>query len=116
MKPFFTPQLIRQIPVAVVSGGIIAMVGFKSETVHLPFLINVLLSFGLGWLQPRKGWFLALIQVLTLLIAYSLFSNSSLLVATSPDIARFTSFLGVFPTLAGALMGGLLGRTLKENK
>lgn len=116
MKPFFTPDLVRQLPVAVVSGGIIAMVCFKSTTVHLPFLINVLLSFGLGWLQPRKGWVLALVQVLTLLVVYSLFSNSDLLVATDPRIAQFTSYLGVFPTLTGAFVGALLGRTLKESK
>ncbi|HEV7346805.1 hypothetical protein [Telluribacter sp.] len=116
MKQFFTPNLVRQLPVAVISGGLIAMIGFKSQTVHIPFLINVVLSLGLGWLQPRKGWLLALLQTLTILVTYSLFSNSSLLVPAQPEVARFAALLAVFPTLTGAFMGALLGRTIKDKQ
>jgi hypothetical protein len=115
MKQFFTPDLVRHLWVAVISGGLLVMIGFKSQTVHLPFLINVLLSLGLGWLQPRKGWVLALLQTLTIGVVYTLFSNSDLMVATNPDTARFTTYVAAFPTLTGAFMGAMLARAIKTD-
>ena len=110
MKHFLTPAFLRNLCIAAVSGLVISISGFKSESVHLPFLLNMLFSIGLGWLEPKKGWALALVQVATIFIGYYVFTNSNLLVAERPDVAEFATYLAAVPTLAGSFMGGFMKR------
>ena len=110
MDSIFTPSLLRQLPLALLSGVALALLNFKSETVHVPFLLNVVFSFGLGWLQPQRGWVLASLQVLTVVLLYLLLIQTEWLLPTRADIARFTTYLAIFPTLAGSFMGAFLRR------
>lgn len=116
MNTLFTPSMIRHVFVAVISGVILAAIGFKSDSVHLPFFINLLFSIGLGWLQPQKGWVLAVAQVAALLSANLLITDRQLMIAEKPDIAYFTATLGFLPTLAGAFMGAFFKRALKTDE
>ena len=110
MKPFLTSVFLRNLCIAAISGLIISTSGFKSESVHLPFLLNMVFSVGLGWLEPKKGWALALVQVATIFISYYVFSDSKLLVAERPDVAEFATYLAAVPTLAGSFMGAFMKR------
>lgn len=110
MPSFLTPVFLRNLCIAAVSGLVISVSGFKSESVHLPFLLNMLFSVGLGWLEPKKGWALALVQVAVIFVSYYLFSSSDLLVAERPDVAQFTTYLAAVPTLAGSFMGAFMKR------
>ncbi len=112
MKAFFTPQLFTHLVVSVISGIAIAVTGFVSESVHLPFFVNLLFSIGLGWLEPDKGWLLAITQVATVLLAGYLISANEWIEAIKSDVASFTAMLGFLPTLAGALIGAFFKRTL----
>ena len=110
MTLFFTPIFLRNLFIAVISGLIISISGFKSESVHLPFLFNMLFSVGLGWLEPKKGWALALVQIATIFISYYLVSGSDIVKAERPDVAEFATYLAAVPTLAGSFMGGFMKR------
>lgn len=110
MDSFPTPAFLRNLSIAAVSGLIISFSGFKSEGVHVPFLFNMLFSVGLGWLEPKKGWALALVQVAVIFISYYVFSGSDLLVAERPDVAKFATYLAAVPTLAGSFMGAFMKR------
>ena len=87
----------------------IALVGFYSSSVHVPFLMNFLVSVGLGWIQPKKGWILALLQIVLIGVYYLLISQLSWEI-DALKIARFTSLLAFFPTLTGSFMGGFVRR------
>ena len=112
MNSIFTPSLLRQLPLALLSGVILTVLKFKSETVHMPFLLNVVFSFGLGWLQPQRGWVLAALQLLTIVLLYLLLLSTGWLVPARADIAQFTTYLAIFPTLAGSFMGAFLRRAI----
>jgi hypothetical protein len=111
MKAFFTPQLLTHLVVSVISGISVAVTGFISESVHLPFFVNLLFSIGLGWLEPDKGWLLAITQVVAVLLAAYLISTYEPIEAFKSDVAGFTAMLGFLPTLAGALIGAFFKRT-----
>lgn len=102
----------RLIPLAIISGAAIIITGFMSETIHLPFLVNILLSLGLGWLAPQKGWILALVQAVSIVVIYLIITQTGMLVAKQADVADFTTYLSIFPTLAGSYMGAFLKRAM----
>ncbi|MPR33440.1 hypothetical protein [Salmonirosea aquatica] len=108
MSSFFTPAFIRNLFIAAISGLIISFSGFRSEGVHVPFLFNMLFSVGLGWLEPKKGWALALMQVVVIFVGYYVFSG--FVVAERPDVAKFATYLAAVPTLAGSFMGAFMKR------
>ncbi len=111
MKAFFNKSLVIHLVVSVISGIVIALAGFVSESVHFPFLVNLLFSIGLGWLEPHKGWLPAIVQVVTVLAAAYVISGYNLVEAEKPDVASFTALLGFLPALTGALMGAFFRRT-----
>lgn len=110
MEKLITPSVLRHIPLAILSGLIIGYSGLKGESVHVPFFLNMLFSVGLGWLQPQKGWILALVQIVTILGGYFGFSGTGLLTAEHADVAEFATWLAPVPTLAGSFMGAFLKR------
>lgn len=112
MSSIIPGQILRFIPIAIISGIAIAVSGFLSETIHLPFLLNILFSIGLGWLAPQKGWILAIVQAVTITIAYFVIKQTNLITTEHPDIADFTTYLALIPTLAGSYMGGFLKRAI----
>lgn len=110
MNMLLTPSLLRQLPLAILSGLIILFSGFKSESVHLPFLLNMLFSVGLGWLQPQKGWVLALVQIATIFFGFFGVTLTNLLAAEHADVAEFATWLAPIPTFAGSFMGAFMKR------
>lgn len=110
MDNLLTPSLLRHILLAILSGLIIVYSGLSSESVHVPFFLNMLFSIGLGWLQPQKGWILALVQIITILGGFFGFSSTGLLVSEHPDVAEFATWLAPVPTFAGSFMGAFLKR------
>jgi hypothetical protein len=103
----------KQIPVAILTGIVITLVTTQCEAVHTPLLINLLLSIGLGWLQPKKGWILAIIQIISILISYFFIQQTQLIHIVKPDIAQFVTYISFAPTLAGSFIGGFFRRTLQ---
>lgn len=114
MNSAFSPTLLRHLPLAVIGGVLITYLGCKSESVHYPFLLNMLFSIGLGYLQPRKGWVLALVQILTVFVSYGLILSSDTVFIEHPDVAQFATYLAPIPTLAGSFMGGFLKKAFLD--
>jgi hypothetical protein len=74
----------------------------------------MLFSIGLGWLQPRRGWILALVQILTIFSSYALVVSTNTIGIEHPDVAEFVAYLAPVPTLAGSFMGGFLKRAFLD--
>lgn len=102
--------MLLQLPLAVAGGVLITLLGCNSESIHSPFLLNILLSIGLGWLQPRLGWILALVQILAIFVSYALVVSTGFFGIQDPDVAWFATYLAPGPTLAGSFTGGFLKR------
>lgn len=99
---------------ALVNSFLINLVGFHSEAVHVPLLVNFLLSVTLGWMTPSKGWIAALIQAGGIILFYFFLSATQLMSPVKPGIAQFAAYIGVLPTLAAAFMGAFFRKTYNQ--
>ena len=106
----FEKALKLHLLLAALSGLILLFVIGQSESIHISFLAIVLLSAGLGVLQPRKGWMLALVQIGVILIGYFLLKNNQSLMPSK--VAEFCTYVSPFPTLVGSFMGAFIKRAL----
>lgn len=107
---FQEKNLTLHLFIAAVSGLLLIFIIGQSESIHISFLAIVLFSAGLGVLQPRKGWMLALVQVGVILVGYFVLKDSKDLMPSK--VAEFCTYVSPFPTLVGSFMGAFIKRAL----
>lgn len=107
-KGKFSDKLILHVLLALLGGALVFLVALQGYGIHVPYLVAVLSGVGLGWLQPRKGWLLALVQVAVILAGYALLMDQFV----RKDLAAFSVFGSVGLILVGGLLGGVLKRNL----
>jgi hypothetical protein len=78
-----------------------------TEIVYIPFFFMLVFSFVYGILQPRKGWILALAQVIIIISAYWILDSGGIK-ADYDQTAVFASHVSVFPSFAASFMGGFI--------
>lgn len=105
---FFNRQFFLHAVLAVLGGVLVLLVSEQGYGIHVPYLAAILSGVSLGWLQPRKGWLLALMQVAVLLAGYVLLMDQFV----RKDLAAFSVFGSVGLILIGGLLGGVLKRNL----
>lgn len=67
-------------------------------------------SFFIGYLEPRRGWIMALLQVVILLSVYFL----ELFKPVSADLAMFGTFVGCGISLVFSFVAGRLARMFEK--
>ena len=87
---------------------LVLLVAVQGFGIHIPYLAAISAGVGIGWLQPRKGWMLALLQVLVLGFGFAFFVNDP----PRADLAKFSVYGSVGLILVGGLLGGVLKRHL----
>ncbi|AEI48560.1 hypothetical protein [Runella slithyformis] len=110
MEPFWNKTLTRDALLTIFIGTVLALSCFYGPTVHLPFLIGVLSGIGVGVLQPRKGWILAIELTMLVVGLYFLISDLRLISPFDADATRFTAFLQFIPIFAGSYLGAYIKR------
>lgn len=110
MESFWNKTLTRDALITVFTSAILTLSCFYGPTIHLPFLVGVLSGISLGVLQPRKGWILAIEQVILVIGFYFLINNFQLIPPFDADATQFTAFLQFLPIFAGSYLGGFLKR------
>lgn len=90
--------------------GLIVAVIYGSEIPHLGLFITLVVSFVGGWLEPRRGWLLALGQVVIVVGFYWLNESGRWLTPADAESALFVSHVSIFTTLVGSFLGGFVKR------
>ncbi|MFD2571063.1 hypothetical protein ACFSUS_10490 [Spirosoma soli] len=108
---FFDRRLLTNLGLTLLSSIIILICIKITPTIHLPYFVTPALAAGLGFLEPRRGWFLALVQAIVIWLGYVL------LVPTPDgpadrDIENFGLYGSMLLTFVGSFIGGLLKRAL----
>lgn len=109
---FFDRQLLLNLGLTLISSVILIICIKLTTTIHLPYFVGAALAAGLGFLEPRRGWFLALTQVVFLALGY--------LLSGPPDnpidagIENFGWVGAIVLTFIGSAVGGLVKRALDE--
>lgn len=108
---FFDRRLLTNLVLTLISSSIILVCIIITPTIHLPYLITPALAAGIGFLEPRKGWFLALTQAVVIWFGYLIFAP----IPDGPadrDIENFGVYGSMILTFVGSFIGGLLKRAL----
>lgn len=107
-KPvFWDRRLLLNAGLTVMSGLVLLYILNKSPVIHWPYLWAAASAVGLGFLEPRKGWILALLQALLLIGGYYVVIGPDPL-RTRQEVEVFSLFGSVGLTFAGSLIGSVL--------
>ena len=109
--PFFDRRLLINLGLTLTSSVIILFCIKITPAIHLPYFVATALATGLGFLESRKGWFLAIIQAATIWLGYVIFVPTPDGPADR-DIENFGLYGSMILTFVGSFIGGLLKRAL----
>lgn len=84
-----------------------------ASSIHLPYFITPALAAGLGFLEPRRGWLLAVVQAAVIWLGYMIFVPTPDNTADA-DVEAFGLYGSIILTFAGSFIGGLLKRGLDK--
>lgn len=109
--PFFDKRLVINMMMVILTSALLVYVIKQSESIHLPYLVAVFSAISLGFVEPYKGWLLAITQCALMLAGYFL------LTSLPDDRARqelenFSLYGSVILTFAASFLGGFLKRAL----
>ncbi|SOD89077.1 hypothetical protein [Spirosoma fluviale] len=108
---FFDRRLFLNLGLTLLSSSIILVCIKLTPSIHLPYFVATALATGLGFLESRRGWFLAVVQVIIIWLGY-------MLIVPTPDgpadrdIENFGLYGSMILTFIGSFIGGLLKRAL----
>ncbi|AUD04697.1 tetratricopeptide repeat protein [Spirosoma pollinicola] len=104
---FFNRQLFLNAGLTILASMVLMYIIKKSTVIHWPYLWATSSAVGIGFLEPRKGWALAILQVLTLLFTYYIVVGPDPL-STHREVELFSLYGSVGLTFAGSLIGSIL--------
>lgn len=110
MTSFFDRRLLLNLGLTLLSSVILIICIKVTPTIHLPYFVGAALAAGLGFLEPRRGWFLALTQVILIVLGYFLSSPPDN--SVDAEIENFGWVGGILLTFIGSAVGGLVKRAL----
>jgi hypothetical protein len=85
---------------------------YTGPTVHLPFLTAMLGALYIGFLEPKRGWALAIIMTLLVLAGGFLMKSMFALTVAQAERTQFVAYLAFFPVFTGSFLGGFVKRAL----
>lgn len=104
---FFNRQLVLNAGLTILASMVLMYIIKKSPVIHWPYLWATSSAVGIGFLEPRKGWTLAILQVLTLLFTYYGVVGPDPL-STHREVELFSLYGSIGLTFAGSLIGSVL--------
>jgi tetratricopeptide (TPR) repeat protein len=108
--PFFDRMLLLHAGLAVMNAVVLLWIVRHSPFIHYPYFWAAATAVGLGFLEPRRGWVLALLQAALLLAGYG-----AVLLPDTVNIRREVEAFGVFGALGLTFVGSLIGSVLQRS-
>jgi tetratricopeptide (TPR) repeat protein len=109
--PFVDKKLIVSMAMIVFTSVLIVLVVKDAESVHLPYLVAVFCAIAIGFVEPHKGWLLALMQCVLVLGGYFLFTTQPE-TSGSRELENFSLYGSVILTFVASFLGGFMKRAL----
>jgi tetratricopeptide (TPR) repeat protein len=98
--------------VLILFNSIILLIVIQHATgIHLPYLLAAVAAAIIGFIEPKRGWILAILQALTLWIGYTFFTTPPL-TSGARDLGLFGLYGSIALTFIGSFTGGVLKRQL----
>jgi type II secretory pathway component PulF len=96
--------MIKAIIIAIVGFFIIIGSLLNASSIHLPTLTIMLVAFGVGFTEPKKGWLVVIFLAIGL-FAYGLYFQKLDLEPQEPKLIQFICNIAALPLLFGGFMG-----------
>lgn len=109
--PFFDQKLAVNIAITLVTSALLVYIVKEAESIHLPYLVAVAASLIIGFVEPRKGWLLAILQCVFMLTGYYLLTTLPNDGARQ-ELENFSLYGAMILTFAASFLGGFLKRAL----
>ena len=108
-EPFFNRRLVLNTLLILANSALLLFVIKWADVVHWPYFLAAATAALIGFLEPRKGWLLAVLQAAILWIGYTFFTkvpeNGG-----KQELELFCLYGSIFLTFLGSFVGGLLKR------
>ena len=104
-------QLLLNLGLTLLSSGLLLVCIKITPSIHLPYFVTPALAAGLGFLEPRRGWLLAVVQAATIWLGYVLIAPESV-DSRDSEVEAFGVYGSMILTFVGSFIGGLLKRSL----
>ncbi len=79
----------------------------KAFIIYIPLFFNVVFSFFLGLMAPKRGWILIIIQIAIIVSGFYLLKAYGIQ-ANKPQEAEFVSFSIIFPSFTASFLAAFL--------
>ncbi len=106
-RAFFDRRLFLNAGLTLLASLLLLYLIKKSPVIHWPYLWAASSAVGIGFIEPRKGWILAIFQSLISLFAYYIIVGPDLL-STHREVELFSLYGSIGLTFAGSLIGSVL--------
>ena len=106
-RPFLDRQLGLHAGFVLVTSTLLVAIIKSSPVIHWPYLLAASVAVGIGFLEPRRGWVLALLQMLFLLLGYYVVAGPDPL-NTHREVETFSLYGSIGLTFVGSLIGSVL--------
>jgi tetratricopeptide (TPR) repeat protein len=109
--PFWDKRLAANSILIVITSAIMIIQIKGSEGIHLPYFLAVASAISIGFVEPVKGWILAICQCIFLVAGYYLFTQIPENTGRQ-EIENFSLYGSCILTFAGSFIGGFFKRAI----
>ncbi|GAB4025867.1 tetratricopeptide repeat protein [Spirosoma gilvum] len=113
--PFLSWQLAGRALLTLVNSSVLLYAITHSPTIHGPYLLAAVSAGIIGYVEPKKGWLLALIQALLIVLGYRLITTEHGTNARQ-ELEQFTLYGSIALTFIGSFISGFLKRKLNSSQ
>ena len=110
-RAFFDRKFISHAILILVNSAILLVVIKNATVIHLPYLLAAVAATVIGFLEPKKGWALAILQASILWLGYTFFTTAPQ-ASGARDLENFGLYGSMILTFVGSFIGGILKRQL----
>lgn len=109
--PFLNRRFFVNMVLIIFTSGILIVVIKDAESIHLPYLVAVFSALSIGFVEPQKGWLLAILQSVFLVGGYFLFTKLPES-GGRQEVENFSLYGSVILTFAASFLGSFLKRAM----
>lgn len=110
--PFFDQRLVMNSIFVLLHSALLLTAIKQSTVIHWPYLMAAVSAAAIGFAEPRKGWFLALLQSVAIVVGYYVFTEIPAK-NSERELEAFCLYGSVGLTFVGSFIGGILKRAMR---
>ena len=113
VKPLVDKRLLVNSGLVIFTSALMLFIIKNATSIHLPYLIATLTAICIGFVEPHKGWILAIMQCIFILGGYYLFTEIPAN-GGKKELEYFCLYGSAILTFMGSFLGAFLKRAINN--